>query len=131
RGNARVGESALRGDVGITAGSALSYRTLQRAIKNLYETTQFDDIQVVCAVASGRAILTFDLKERPLLGDVDVRGASRVSPNAVRDQVDILIGRPIDAAEVARSITRIDSVYASKGYYLARARAETTTVAAG
>jgi outer membrane protein insertion porin family len=131
RGNSRVGESALRGDVGITPGSALNYRTLQRAIKNLYATTQFDDIQVRCEFGDGRAVLVFDMKERPLLGDVDVRGAQRVSAGTVRDQVDILIGRPVDPAQIARSIARIDSVYASKGYYLARTRAETTTVAAG
>src|SRR5438270_3836355 len=131
RGNARVGESALRGDVGITPGATLSYRTLQRAIKNLYATAQFEDIQVHCEVANGRAILSFDLKERPLLGDVDVRGAQRVPPGTVRDQVDLLIGRPIDSSQVARAIARIDSVYVSKGYYLAQARAETTTVAAG
>ena len=51
RGNARVGESALRGDVGIAPGSPLSYRALQRAIKNLYATTQFEDIQVHGEVA--------------------------------------------------------------------------------
>jgi len=131
RGNNRVGDAALRGDVGIAPGSTLNYRVLQRAIKNLYATTQFEDIQVRCEVAGGRALLAFELKERPLLGDVDVRGGDRVSPGTLRDQVDMLVGRPIDPSQVARSIARIDSVYAAKGYYLARTRAETTTVAAG
>src|SRR6267378_6959298 len=58
-GNVRVAESALRGDVGIAPGTDLSYRTLQRAIKNLYATAQFDDIQVRCQVVGGRALLTF------------------------------------------------------------------------
>ncbi|HEU4995861.1 MAG TPA: outer membrane protein assembly factor BamA [Gemmatimonadaceae bacterium] len=130
-GNSRVGEAALRGDVGITPGTALNYRTLQRAIKSLFETTQFDDIQVRCRVVSGKSIITFELKERPLLGEVDVRGANRVSVGTLRDQVDMLIGRPIDPAQVARAIAKMDSVYAARGFYLARARAETTTVAAG
>ena len=131
RGNARVGDAALRGDVGISPGSTLNYRTLQRAIKSLYATTQFEDIQVRCDVAEGRAILAFELKERPLLGDVEVRGTQRVPTGTLRDQVDLLIGRPIDPSQVARAITRMDSVYAAKGFYLARARAETTTVDAG
>lgn len=131
RGHSRVAESALRGDVGISGGSAVNYRALQRAIKNLYATTQFEDIQVRCQVADGRAMLIFDLKERPLLGDVDVRGTERVASGTIRDQVDLLIGRPIDPAQVARVITRMDSVYAAKGYYLARIRPETTQVATG
>jgi outer membrane protein insertion porin family len=131
RGNSRVSESALRGDVAIVGGATLNYRTLQRAIKSLYATAQFDDIRVNCEVRSDKVILAFELKERPLLGDVDVRGPERVSTGTVRDQVDILIGRPIDPSQVARVLARIDSLYATKGFYLARTRAETTQVAAG
>jgi len=131
QGNARVGEAALRGDVGISPGSALNYRALQRAIKSLYATAQFEDIQVRCHVAGGQAILTFELKERALLSEVDVRGSDRVAAGTLRDQVDLLIGRPIDPSQVARAVTRMDSVYAARGFYLARTRAETTTVATG
>jgi len=131
RGNSRVSDAALRGDVGIAAGSELNYRTLQRAIKSLYATTQFDDVQVRCEVAAGRAVLAFELRERPILGDVDVRGAERVPTGTLRDQIDLLIGRPVDPSLIARAIARMDSVYAKKGYYLARVRAETTSVATG
>ncbi|HEX7939696.1 MAG TPA: POTRA domain-containing protein, partial [Gemmatimonadaceae bacterium] len=64
-------------------------------------------------------------------GDVDVRGTNRVAAGTIRDQVDILIGRPINPAQVAKVVARIDSVYATKGFYLAEVRAETTHVAAG
>ena len=131
RGNVRVAESALRGDVAVVPGTNTNYRVLQRAIKDLYATGQFEDVKVLCEVQGARAVMIFDLKERPLLGEVDVRGPNRVSASKVRDQVDILIGRPIDPAQVARVIARIDSVYAQKGFYLATTRAETTTVAAG
>jgi outer membrane protein insertion porin family len=131
RGNTRVSESALRSDVGITAGSPLNYRDLQRAIKDLYATTQFDDIQVRCEITGGRSMLVFQLRERPLLAELDVRGPERVSTGTVKDQVDLLIGRPVDPALVSRVIARIDSLYEAKGYYLAQVRAETTTVAAG
>jgi len=131
RGNARVTESAMRSDVGINPGTALNYRTLQRAIKDLYGTQQFDDVTVQCQLISGRPLLLFEVTERPLLGDVDVRGAKRVPAGTVRDQVDILIGRPVDPAKVARVVARIDSLYETKGYYLADVRAETTHVDAG
>jgi len=121
----------LRADVGMAPGSELNYRDLQRAIKSLYATTQFDDVQVRCDVVDNRAVLAFELKERPLLGDVDVTGTARVPAGTLKDQVDLLIGRPIDPALIARAIARMDSVYAAKGFYLARVRAETTTVKEG
>jgi outer membrane protein insertion porin family len=131
RGNVRVTESALRSDVGITPRTALNYRTLQRAIKDLYGTQQFEDVTVQCQLSAGRPMLVFEVTERALLGDVDVRGPKRVPAGSVRDQVDILIGRPVDPAQVARVVARIDSLYETKGYYLADVRAETTHVAAG
>jgi outer membrane protein insertion porin family len=132
RGNARVAESALRGDVAIVAGTTTNSRALQRAIKSLYATAQFEDVQIKCEVSpAGRAMIVFELKERPLLGEVDVTGPQRVPIGTIRDQVDLLVGRPIDPSQVARVIARIDSVYQARGYYLARTRPETTQVATG
>jgi outer membrane protein insertion porin family len=131
RGNSRVSESALRADVGIAPGAALNYRDLQRAIKSLFATTQFEDIQVKCEVAGGRTTLAFEVRERPLLGEVVVRGTDRVSSGTVRDQVDLIVGRPVDPSLVARVVARIDSVYEAKGYYLAEVTVDSTTVSTG
>src|SRR5205814_4315299 len=96
---------------------------------NLFATGQFDDIQTSCTVgANGKAILAFDLKERPVLRDVDVTGPDRLSINSVRDRVDILVGRPVDPNQVARSVARIDSLYEAEGYPLATVRVDTAVV---
>ena len=58
-------------------------------------------------------------------------GRSRVSLNSVRDRVDLLIGKPIDPAQVAKDIARIDSLYQSEGYYLARVTVDSSVVQAG
>src|SRR3954453_11954005 len=109
RGNQRISETMLRGDAGIAPGVALSSGILQRAIKNLYATGQFDDIRTECVIAAGgKAVLAFDIKERPVLGSVDVAGPDRVSVNSVRDRVDLLVGRPVDPNQVAHSVARID-----------------------
>jgi outer membrane protein insertion porin family len=60
-----------------------------------------------------------DVVERPLLGDVSVTGVSALSERSVRDRVSLLIGRPVDPAEIAASRARIDSVYDAAGYFLA------------
>ncbi|HVB30293.1 MAG TPA: outer membrane protein assembly factor BamA [Gemmatimonadaceae bacterium] len=129
RGNTRLGDAILAGDAGITPGSPLNYRILQRAIKALYGTLQFDDVRAMCEPRpNGKSVLVFLLKERPVLVDVDVAGPERVSIGSVRDQVDLLIGRPIDPQQVARSMVKIDSLYQAKGYAFAQVRAETTYV---
>src|SRR5688500_5603703 len=89
RGSTRTAESALRAETGITPGTALNYRDVQRAVKNLFATGQFDDVRAICEVSpDGRgATLVFDLRERPLLSDIEVRGVDRVSSGDVRDRI--------------------------------------------
>jgi outer membrane protein insertion porin family len=129
RGLVRVPYAQARAAVGLTRGEALSFPVIQRTVRDLFATGQFDDITSACEILDGgRAALAFRVVERPLLGSVDVRGPERVSANRIRDQVDLLLGQPVDPAKVAGSIARIDSVYEASGYYLARVTPETTTV---
>ena len=132
RGNTRVASPTLRNDAALpTAGTALSYRDIQRAIKNLYASGQFEDVQASCELAGDQATLVFTVRERPLLQGLEVSGAKRVSEGQVKERVELLVGRPVDPALVARAVGRIDSLYQSRGYYLARVRPETTAVAEG
>ena len=130
-GNSRVSAATIRADAGLTAGQQLNVRTIQRAIKDLFATGNFDDVRVSCVggdATTPRATLVVSVVERPVLGDVAVEGVTRVSKGSVKDRVDLLIGRPIDPAQVTRAVTRIDSLYQAAGYYLARVRPETTVV---
>lgn len=126
RGNQRIKDDELRADVGIKPKSTINSRVLRRAIADLYATNLFEDnINVACETTSGKATLVFNLTERRVLSDVQVKGAERVSPSSVKDRVDLLIGKPIDPAQVARDVARIDSLYQSEGYYLARVKVDT------
>ncbi|MBW7934913.1 MAG: outer membrane protein assembly factor BamA, partial [Gemmatimonadaceae bacterium] len=108
----------------------LNYPAIQRAIRGVFESGQFDDVVLSCLLeADGqRATLLIKVVERPLLADVDVIGPENVSLRTVRDKVDLIIGRPVDPSLVAKAVTRIDSVYQASGYYLAQIKPETTVV---
>lgn len=130
RGNHRVPLATILGDIGISKGDTLNFRVLQRAIRNLFETGQFSDVQSSCAVdrATGHASVVFTVTERPILGSYSVKGTDVVSEGSVKDKISLETGQPLDPAELTSSIQRIDSLYESKGYYLARVRPETTVV---
>ena len=127
-GNKRVTESTIVSDLGFEPGVALSARAVQLALKQLYASGQFDDVSVTCRVSESgqRAALTVSVRERAILGDIAVTGPKRISVATVRDQVELLIGRPVDPALVARAIARMDSVYQAEGYFLARIKVDTT-----
>ena len=126
-GATRTGDATIRAAAALEPG-AVNYRTLQRAIKDIYATGQYDDVAASCELDNGKAALTITVKERPLLGAVDVVGPDRLSRNSVRDKVDLLVGKALDPAQVAHAVKRIDSLYQANGYYLARVKPETTMV---
>ena len=125
-GSTRRSYAVLREDAGLPVGQTVTSTMLQRAEKNLMATGHFDDFQTECQIANGKATVRFTLVERPLLSAVDVAGVQRLSAGTVRDRVDLIVGRPVDPAQVVRAVSRIDSTYAANGYYLARVRVDTT-----
>ncbi len=108
---------------GLAPGRPLSYRDIQRAIKTLYATGQYADVQVAQDTVGGRQLLIVRVRERPLLVKWAVRGVSRLSERAVKDKVQLVEGRPFDPAAEARSRGRIDSLYRAQGYVQATVRA--------
>lgn len=125
RGQKRTSDDILRSGVGIAPKMAINGRQLSKAIRDLYATNLFDEITPSCEIVDGRALLVFTLRERPVLSDVRVEGPEKVSLSSVRDRIDLLIDKPIDPAQVAKDVARIDSLYQSQGYYLARVKVDT------
>jgi outer membrane protein insertion porin family len=92
-------------------------------------------VQISCTVAPGPAgkpplaFLVVRVKERPVLGTLRVTGTKWITEKAVRARINLTPGRPIPPDEVARAVTRIDSLYAGAGYFIASVTPESTTVA--
>jgi outer membrane protein insertion porin family len=127
-GNSRIDAATVIADSKLVPGSAVNYTTLQRAEKALFETGQFDFVAIECLLfeTPARTVYEIQVKERPLLDNVDVVGPKAVSLSTVRELVNLLIGRPVNPAQVATDIVRIDSLYQSRGYWGMRVVPETT-----
>jgi outer membrane protein insertion porin family len=125
RGNSRITDDLLRADVGIAPRTPVNARDLTRALKNLYATGQFESATSECVLTGGKTQLVFNITERRILSDIKVEGVNRLSTSSVRDKIDLLIGRPIDPAQLARAVARIDSLYASSAFTLAKVRVDT------
>jgi outer membrane protein insertion porin family len=126
-GNARVSTETVRNSAGLTPRTTLNYRDIQRAIKALFATGQFEDVQVACSVppAAPKTTLSIIVKERPLLASISVTGPERISDKDVRERLTLPTGRPLDPGALALAIERTDSLYEAKGYYLARVHVDT------
>ena len=129
RGQTTIPEGDLRSGVGIAPKTTVSSRVLSRALRDLYATNKFEsNISTSCEIVGDKAVLIFHVRERPILSDIKVVGPEKVSLSSVRDRVDLLIGKPIDPAQITKDISRIDSLYQSEGYYLARVTVDSSAV---
>lgn len=129
RGNHRVTAEKIRADAGLAAGDSLNYRVLQRTLRNLFATGQFDDVQAGCDVSGGHSVLTLTVVERPTLKSFAIKGANIISESTLRGKVELVTGRPLDPAAVRNTVQRMDSMYQARGYYLARITPVTDTAA--
>ena len=119
-GARRVQASVILLQTGLSVGEPLSFRDLQRAITNLYGTGNFDDVTIEQVTVDGRRVLRIRVRERPVLVRWSSRGTDRISERAVRNQVVLADGRPLDRAALERSRAAIDSLYRSAGFYQSR-----------
>jgi outer membrane protein insertion porin family len=126
-GNSRVSGETVRTSAGLAPRTTLNYRDIQRAIKALFTTGQFEDVQVVCQVppSAPKPTLSIIVRERPVLTSYTVTGADRVSSKDVRERLTLVAGKPLDPNALALAVERADSLYESKGYYLARIHVDT------
>ncbi|HEY0970201.1 MAG TPA: outer membrane protein assembly factor BamA [Gemmatimonadales bacterium] len=125
-GNRRVTTDLIRTQIGFTPGAAITGADLQRSIRALFETGQFQDVRLACVIREGGdTALEVTVSERPLLSDVSIEGTSVVSERAVRDRFTFAEGLPLDPAAVARTAAAVDSLYEARGYYLSRVTVDT------
>lgn len=133
RGNKRVSELTVLADAGLIAGTQLNAKSLQRSIRALYETSNFEAIEVSCDLddTKDKAVLILQVAERPMLVEASIKGVERLSSRAVNDRLDLIYQKPLDPAAVAKVVTRIDSLYERNGYYLARVKVDTASAGDG
>ncbi len=118
-GNSRLTQSQIVGTINIVTPQEINYRDVQRAVRALFRTGQFDDVAVQQRQLGAGTVLVFSVKERPLLVKWAVRGVDRLSERSVKSRVSLVEGRALDRAAVARSRASIDSLYQDEGYYTA------------
>ncbi len=133
RGNVRIADQKIRTEAGLAPGTALNFPAIQRSIKALYALNEFDTVEIRCDLETvpGKVLAVVVVSERAVLGDLKVTGPKNVSERTVREKIDLLIGRPIDPFQVAKARAKIDSVYESAGYYLARVTIDSTAMSEG
>jgi outer membrane protein insertion porin family len=119
RGAQRVAAEAVRSSAGIRAGSTATPQLVQEAIRRLMATGNYESVQVYVRGADvGRGTLVLDLRERPVVAQVEFVGLRSVSGGTVRDSAGLRENVPLDPQRVAAAKKLTRDLLAERGIQL-------------
>jgi outer membrane protein insertion porin family len=119
RGAQRVAAEAVRSSAGIREGSTATPQLVQEAIRRLMATGNYESVQVYVRGADvGRGTLVLDLRERPVVAQVEFVGLRSVSGGTVRDSAGLRENVPLDPQRVAAAKKLTRDLLAERGIQL-------------
>ena len=128
-GNVRQTDAVVRADFGIRSGEVVTYQSLQTAIRKLFATGQYADVQVFTREGeTAPTTLVLRVVERPFVRAYEFEGLRNVSAREIRDSVKLTPNRPLSPAKVFEASRLVREKLAQKGY--PRAQVDTALRAA-
>jgi hypothetical protein len=120
RGNARLTRNDVCHSISLRAGDRFDAARIASDIHTLWDTRAFDDVVVERKDSGSGGVLTFVVRERPLLGRVVIDGATAIAANALRSMIRLHDGEPLDVADVEAARDAIRAAYLESGYRSAK-----------
>jgi outer membrane protein insertion porin family len=121
RGNRRIPESTIKIWIGTREGDPYNPAQLDRDVRALYAQGHFQDVRVFAEEGSrGGKIITFEVRERPLLLDIKYEGLKSVQQSTLLEEfrkrsVGLSKESQYDPVKVRRAATVIKELLANEG----------------
>ena len=121
RGQRHVTTEQVRAKLLSRPGHPLDQRQVEADLKTLIATKWFSDVTPYYEPdPKGKGyILTFSVKEMPVLTHVEFRGRSKIKLKDIEETTGLKKGARADAARTRLAVGQIQRLYAEKGYDMA------------
>lgn len=121
-GNQAVQADAIKGLMSSREGQPLDPNLVRQDIREIFDSGFFDDVQVGRRVAAdGNVVLVVEVKEKPIIGEIDFEGFIEVKPDSFKDKFQSKQYTIVDEKKLTADLRSVEQAYVEKGYYLARA----------
>ena len=122
RGNRRIPESTIKIWIGTREGDPYSPAQIERDIRALYAQGHFNDVKIYAEEGTrGGKIITFEVRERPLLLDIKYEGLKSVQQSTLLEEfrkrsVGLSKESQYDAVKAKRAASVIKELLANEGH---------------
>ena len=119
-GNDRIERGVVMNAIKMKEKEAYDPDKIREAMKNIYKTGFFSDVQVdVKDTPEGKSV-TFVVVERPPISEISISGNKKIKTEDLKDKVKIKVGSVLNTEKIKETIDEIKKHYASKNYYGAK-----------
>ena len=113
QGNLRVEEDAIRLSIQAEQGLPFDQDVVDRDVKAIYRMGFFDDVS---ADFSAEGTLTYTVKERPYVKNVEILGNDKVSKEDIDTALGIRPRTALDAGRLQEGLQRVLRLYSEAGH---------------
>ncbi len=115
-GNRRVDTDAILQTAGTRAGDFYDPEIIASDIKSIYKMDFFNDVQVDVNESPSGRIVTFILKEKPVIQEIKLAGNKEISEEKIREVIDLKPYTIIQEKTLQENAEKIKALYMEKGY---------------
>jgi outer membrane protein insertion porin family len=115
-GNERLEADTVRSYIDLRPGESYDRVRLDRALKDLFATELFADVQIR---DSGEGDITIDVRENPVINRVLIEGAKRIKEDKIREEIKVAPRQIFTRSRARADVARILELYRRGGRFAA------------
>ncbi|MES2214707.1 MAG: outer membrane protein assembly factor BamA [Pseudomonadota bacterium] len=112
-GNKRIETSTVQNYLGLHIGDECSVTNQNKAIKNLYATSMFENINVHCA----NGTLFVNVQESPFITKIELRGNNKIKTSTITKELMTHAGESLSKAKLQHDTDKILEMYKKSGRF--------------
>ncbi len=116
-GNRRIEVDAIRKQIKTKPGDLFQAGSLSNDLKAIYAMGYFDDIRILAEDAPGGKIITFQIKEKATIRNIQVYGNRVFEDEKIIENLTIKTGSILNIYRIQNNIERIEALYKEKNYH--------------
>lgn len=124
KGEGRVAADDIRSTIKLREGLPCTDGEVTRDAQALWDLGYFRDVKVQGDVAGDEIVLTFEVTERPAVGEIAYQGNDALETSDIEGKVTLKTGGILSVPEIKTQVDKIRDLYAEKGYFLAKVHYE-------
>jgi len=126
-GNKRVATRRVLSAAQINPGDTYSVFLIRRALKSLWATGLYSDIDILGEQTPEGLIITIRVQESPIISKLTISGNKKIKEDEIKDVITLRVGGLYSPSKIQESMNQIVELYRKKGYYNTQVSPSTET----